>query len=142
MSLRQFCHKRVNTISSERSIAEACWMMRDKDIGCLLVEDHGKLCGIITDRDIALKVTGEERDPLTTLVGEIMTRDPIRISVDADLPSLQSIMLTHHVRRIPIVDCLDTIVGIVTMDDLVALFGDEMSALGKAVSERFHQRAL
>ena len=116
-------------------------MMKDKDIGCLLVEDHGKLCGILTDRDIALKVAGEERDPLTTLVGEIMTRDPMRISVDADLHSLQSIMLTHHVRRVPIVDCLDTIVGIVTMDDLVALFGDEMSALGKAVSERFHERA-
>lgn len=140
MSLRAFCHKRVSTVSPERTIAEVCWMMKDKNIGCLLVEDHGKLCGILTDRDIALKVTGEERDPLTTLVDEIMTREPVRISVDGDLRSLQSIMRTHHVCRIPIVDCLDTIVGIVTMDDLIASFGDEMSELGKTVSERLYQR--
>jgi len=115
-------------------------MMKDKNIGCLLVEDHGKLCGILTDRDIALKVSGEDGDPLTTLVGEIMTRDPVRISVDGDLRSLLPIMRTHQVRRVPIVDCLDTIVGIVTMDDLIAFFGDEMSELGKTVSERLYQR--
>ena len=140
MSLRAFCHKRVNTVSPQRTIVEACWMMKDKNIGCLLVEDHGKLCGILTDRDIALKVSGEDGDPLTTLVGEIMTRDPVRISVDGDLRSLLPIMRTHQVRRVPIVDCLDTIVGIVTMDDLIAFFGDEMSELGKTVSERLYQR--
>ena len=40
------------------------------------------MCGILTDRDIAMKVAGEERDPLTTMVEEVMTRDPVRISVD------------------------------------------------------------
>jgi CBS domain-containing protein len=52
-------------------------------------------------------------------------------------------MHTRHVRRIPIVDGLDTVLGMVTMDDLIALFGDELSELGKAVSERFgRQNAL
>jgi len=63
MSLRAYCGKRVVTISPERSVAEACWVMKDKNIGCVLVENHGKLCGILTDRDIALKVTGKTKSP-------------------------------------------------------------------------------
>lgn len=137
MSLRTFCRKRVVTISPERSVAEACWLMKEKNVGCLIAETHGKLCGIITDRDIALKVTGEEKDPLTTMVQEIMTSDPVRITVDKDLPELVSLMHSRHVRRVPIVDQTELTLGIVTLDDLIALFGYEMSELGKAVSEGF-----
>ena len=140
MSLRAFCDKRVVTISPERSIAEACWQMKEKNIGCLIVENHGKLCGILTDRDIALKVTGENKDPLTTMVDEVMTRDPVRISVNRNVRELVSLMHTQHVRRVPILDGLDTPIGMVTMDDLIALFGDEMSELGKMVAEGIHQR--
>jgi CBS domain-containing protein len=138
MSLRAFCEKRVVTISPERSIAEACWLMKDKNIGCLVAEIHGKLCGILTDRDIALKVTGETKDPLTTMVDEMMTRDPVRISVNRNIRELASMMHAQRVRRVPIVDGLDTILGMVTMDDLIALFGDEMSELEKTISEAIH----
>jgi CBS domain-containing protein len=132
MSLQAFCQKRVVTISPERSIAEACWAMKDKSVGCLVAEKHGKLCGILTDRDIVLKVTGEDKDPLTTMVEEVMTRDPVRISVHRSVRDVVSLMRTYHVRRVPIIDGSDTVLGIITMDDLVALFGDEMSELGKA----------
>ena len=84
-----------------------------------------------------MKVTGEEKDPLTTMVQEIMTSDPVRISVDKDLPELVSLMHSRHVRRVPIVDQTELTLGIVTLDDLIALFGYEMSELGKAVSEGF-----
>jgi CBS domain-containing protein len=137
MSLQTFCHKRLVTVSPERSIAEACWLMKEKNVGCLIAEHQGKLCGIITDRDIALKVTGEEKDPLTTMVQEIMTSDPVRISVDKDLPELVSLMHSRHVRRVPIVNELT--LGIVTLDDLIALFGYEMSEIGKAISEEIPQ---
>ena len=135
MSLRAFCQKRVSTISPERSIAEACWLMKDKNLGCFVVESHDKMCGILTDRDIAMKVAGEERDPLTTMVEEVMTRDPVRISVDRDVLDVMSLMHTHHVRRIPIMDSLVTVLGIVTMDDLIALLGNEISQIGKLVSK-------
>ena len=142
MSLRAYCGKRVVTISPERSVAEACWVMKDKNIGCLLVENHGKLCGILTDRDIALKVTGEDKEPLTTMVEEVMTRDPVRISVNQNIRDLVSLMHTRNVRRVPIVDGSETILGMVTMDDLIALFGDELSELGKAVSEAFPRKTI
>ena len=140
MSLQSFYGKRLATISPERSIAEACWLMKEKNVGCLIAEHQGKLCGIITDRDIALKVTGEEKDPLTTMVQEIMTSDPVRISVDKDLPDLVSLMHSRHVRRVPIVDGAELTLGIVTLDDLIALFGYEMSEIGRAISEEFPQR--
>lgn len=140
MSLQTFCGKRLATISPERSIAEACWLMKEKNVGCLIAEHQGKLCGMITDRDIALKVTGEEKDPLTTMVQEIMTSDPVRISVDKDLPDLVALMHSRHVRRVPIVDGAELTLGIVTLDDLIALFGYEMSEIGKAISEEFPQR--
>ena len=142
MSLRAYCGKRVVTISPERSVAEACWIMKDKNIGCLLVENHGKLCGILTDRDIALKVTGEDKEPVTTMVEEVMTRDPVRISVNRNVRDLVSLMHTQHVRRVPIVDGSETILGMVTMDDLIALFGDELSELGKSVSEAFPRKTI
>jgi Mg/Co/Ni transporter MgtE len=66
-----------------------------------------------------------------------MTRDPIRISVNKDLRHLTSLIHAYHVRRVPIVDGFDTTLGIVTIDDLIALLGDEMSEIGKAIAEEF-----
>jgi CBS domain-containing protein len=135
MSLLQFCRKPVVKVAPERSIAETCRLMQEKNVGWIVVENSGKLAGIITDRDIALKVAGAARDPFTTKVGEIMSPDPIRISVERDLQSLNALLHAYHVRRIPIVDNSEKVVGIVTLDDLIGLLGDEMSEIGKALAE-------
>jgi CBS domain-containing protein len=109
--------------------------MEQNNIGCLVAEKDGELCGIITDRDIALRVAGARKDPQKTLVKDIMTSDPIRISADKDLPELMALMHAHHVRRIPIVNGFDRTLGIVTLDDLIAQMGNEMSEIGKTISE-------
>ena len=142
MSLENFCRKPVIKISLEKNVAQACRMMEENNIGCLIAEDNGKLCGIITDRDIALKVAGALRDPEKTWVKDIMTPDPIRISVNKDLHHLTSLMHAFHVRRVPIVNGHDTIVGIITLDDIIALIANEMSEIGKALSEGFGQETL
>ncbi|HEX6172545.1 MAG TPA: CBS domain-containing protein [Candidatus Binatia bacterium] len=64
----------------------------------------------------------------------MLTRDPVRISVSRNMVSL---MHSQHVPRVPIVDGSDATLGMVTMDDLIALLGDEMSELGQAVSQGF-----
>jgi CBS domain-containing protein len=114
-------------------------MLKDNNVGCLIVENDGKLCGILTDRDIALKVTGAQKEARVTKVADVMTPDPVRISIDKDLQHLMSLMHAFQVRRVPIVDGYDTTLGIVTVDDLIALLGDEMSEIGKAISEEFPQ---
>ncbi len=137
MSLQTYCRKPVVRISPETNIAEACQLMEQNNIGCLIAEREGKLCGIVTDRDIALRVTGAKRDPDKTKVKEIMTPDPIRILVDKDVHHLTALMHAYHVRRVPIVNGFDTTLGIVTLDDLIAQLGDDMSEIGKAISEEF-----
>lgn len=139
MSLQNYCRKPVVRISPETNITEACQLMEQNNIGCLIAEREGKLCGIVTDRDIALRVTGAKRDPDKTKVKDIMTPDPLRISVDKELHHLTALMHAYHVRRVPIVNGFDTTLGIVTLDDLIAQLGENMSEIGKAISEEFPQ---
>ena len=127
------------TVKPEDLLIRAAHKMQSGGFRRVPVVSEGKLCGIVTDRDIALRVTGARRDPNQTNVEEIMTPDPIRISVDKDLYHLTAMMHAYHVRRVPIVNGFDTTLGIVTLDDLIAQLGDEMSEIGKAISEEFPQ---
>lgn len=137
MSLVSFCQKHLVKVTPDSTIAEACHLMEHHNVGCLIAEQDGKLCGIVTDRDIALKVAGAQRNPGATRVNDIMSRDPVRISVNSDVHHLTALMHAYHVRRVPIVDGLDTTLGIVTMDDLIALLSNEMAEIGKTISEEF-----
>ena len=135
MSLRNFCRKPLISVSPETNIPEACRLMEQNNVGCVVVETSGKLCGILTDRDIALRVAGAEKEPGKTTVREIMTPDPIRVFADRDIRHLTSLMRTYHVRRVPIVEGFDTTVGIVTLDDLMAQVGSEISEISRAIAE-------
>ncbi len=137
MSLQNFCRKPLVKVEPDSTVAQACELMERHNVGSLVVEQNGKLCGIVTDRDIALRVAGARRDAETTRVKEIMTPDPIRISAHKDLPQLTALMHAYHIRRVPIVNGFDTALGIVTLDDLVARLGTEMWQIGKAISEEF-----
>jgi CBS domain-containing protein len=135
MSLREFCQRKVISISPESNILEACRLMETNNIGCLVVQERGKMCGILTDRDIALKVTGESRNPQKTKAREVMSHSPVRIPVEQSLQQLTNLMRVHRVRRVPIVNGMDEVLGIVTMDDIIALLSGEMSDLGRTVGE-------
>ena len=136
MSLRAFGQMRVSTISPERSIAEACWLIRDNNLSCLVVESNNKTCGIPADSDIATKLAGEQRDPLTTMVEEVMISEITSRTSRSTEMRAGSRVHTHHVRRIPIMDTLETVLGIVTMDDLITLLRNEISKMENVVRER------
>ncbi|HEV8713269.1 MAG TPA: CBS domain-containing protein [Candidatus Binatia bacterium] len=134
MSLQKFCERSVVTISPEQNIVEACGLMREKNVGCLVAVEGEKLRGILTDRDIALKVTAEKKDPQQTKVRDIMTANPTRIAVSKTLHDLTALMHSHHVRRVPIVDGGDKVMGIITLDDLLIVLGQELADIGQGVS--------
>jgi CBS domain-containing protein len=140
MSLERFCKRPIVTVAPEQAIPVACQLLEKHNIGCLLVEEQGKLCGILTDRDIALRVIGDGRDAEQTTVRQVMTGNPVHISVESTLHELTALMHKHHVRRVPIIDEAGRAIGIVTLDDLLALLSDEMSDMGKAVSEAFFRK--
>jgi CBS domain-containing protein len=140
MSLQRFCQRPIVTVAPEHTIATACQLLEDHNIGCLLVEEQGKLCGILTDRDVALRVTGHRRDPEQTTVRQVMSGNPVAISVESTVHALTALMQTRRVRRVPIIDETGRAIGIVTLDDLLALLGDEMSDMGQAISDAFFRK--
>jgi CBS domain-containing protein len=83
----------------------AARLMEREDVGSLpVVEENGNLVGIVTDRDIALRVVAAARDPEKTQVGEILTEHPVVVLPDDPLADALELMASHQVRRLPVVD--------------------------------------
>jgi len=109
------------------SAAIAAQIMKRNDVGPVLVvsDQHEKrLVGIVTDRDLTLKVLADGRDPHTTRVDEVMSLNPIYCREDESTDRALQLMANHQVRRIPIVDADNRLCGIIAQADL-ALNEDE-----------------
>jgi CBS domain-containing protein len=105
------------TIGPDASAREAARLMADGDIGALPVVSDGKLAGIVTDRDLVVRIMAAGRD-LDTPVGEIASGDVCSISPDASLEEAARLFGQAQVRRLPVVREDGTLVGIVTQADL------------------------
>jgi CBS domain-containing protein len=110
-----------------RSVEDAAATMRDEDIGDVLVSEDGVLCGMLTDRDIVARVVAAGRDPSTTPLGSVCSREVHVLGPDDTVEDAVMVLRDHAVRRIPVVDG-DTAVGIVSIGDLAVSF-DPGSAL-------------
>jgi CBS domain-containing protein len=108
--------------------------MRDQHVGCVVVVRDGHPVGMLTDRDLVLRVIADALDPQTTLVSSIVTYDAVTVLRTDGFETVMRTMREHGVRRVPIVDETGRLTGIVTADDLVALLGRELAALGEAIS--------
>lgn len=109
---------------------EVARRLRDERVGCVIVTTGDRQpIGILTDRDLAIRVVAEGRDPNSVLVSEIVTSAPLVLREDDDVASAVACMRDHGIRRIPIVDDAGRAVGIVTSDDLMIELGREMGSL-------------
>jgi CBS domain-containing protein len=101
--------------------------MKEYHVGSVLVVDEGwKLKGILTDRDIAMTVAADSRDPRSISVNDAMSADPRTINSDADVESALKIMNRAHVRRLPVTES-GKLVGLLSSADLAAEMKDEFS---------------
>jgi CBS domain-containing protein len=124
------------TAAVEDTVEMAARTMRDRHVGCLLVTRHGIPAGIVTDRDLVVRVVAEGRDPSKAQIGEFVTYDPITLSVHDGIETAVQRMRRHGVRRMPIVDEDGVAVGIVTADDLLVLLGGEIAAVCEGIENR------
>jgi CBS domain-containing protein len=116
------------TLPEGTLVLEAAEAMRANDIGDVIVtDDGGKLLGIVTDRDVVVRVVAEGRDPRATRVGDIASRDITAVAPADRIDRAVDLMRTRAIRRLPVVD-QDRPVGIVSIGDL-ALHRDPDSAL-------------
>lgn len=111
--------------------------MQNADIGALpVVENHKnkKLIGIVTDRDLAVRVVGASRDATETRVGDVMTPNPVICHPADDLEAALEVMASHQIRRMPVVDEHGQVVGIIAQAD-VAMRLDNHDKVGQMVDE-------
>ena len=129
----------VVTASADTSVKALARTMLDEELGDLVIAEDDKPVGIVTDRDIALAVA--RYDDLSELSAEaIMTPDPVTIHEDATAVDLPATMADGRVRRIPVVDDDGRLVGIATLDDVVATAGemlDDVAAVIESQSREF-----
>jgi CBS domain-containing protein len=121
------------TVSPGDTVHNAASEMRDADVGAVLVEDHGKLAGIVTDRDIVVRAVADGADPDDITVEQVYTRDPVTLTPDQPIREAVRFMREKNVRRVPVVQG-GRPVGIVSLGDL-AVELDEESALADISSE-------
>lgn len=134
MLLSRFEHGAV-VAELEESAATAARRMRDFRVGCVVVVRDGRPVGIITDRDLAVRVVAEGRDADRTLVSEIVTYEATTVPRDAGVETAVRLMSERGVRRLPIVSDDGRVTGIVTADDLTVLLTGLLGDLGAGIRD-------
>jgi CBS domain-containing protein len=114
-------------LAKTATLAEAARLMRDEDIGDVLVMDDDRICGVVTDRDVVVRGVAAGKDPERTALDEICTHQLISVGPDDRIEDAVALMSDHAVRRLPVVE-EGRAVGVVTIGDL-AIERDPRSAL-------------
>ena len=137
MTVSTICNRDVVIIQKHATILEAAQLMREFHVGDLVVveERAGKRLpvGIVTDRDIVLEVIAKEVDTNDVDVGDIMSEDLVTVEEKDDLIDTIKQMRAKGVRRVPVVDSTNALVGILTVDDLIELFSEQISDFAKLI---------
>jgi CBS domain-containing protein len=132
-SIRDVMTADPRTVSAGATLEDAAREMSQDDIGAVLVEDNGSLAGILTDRDIVVRAIAEHKDPSSTKVGDVASRDVKSLTPDQSVDDAIKIVREQNVRRIPVVQD-GRPAGIVSIGDL-AIERDTGSALADISSE-------
>lgn len=125
------------TVDAGTPIESAAQIMRENDIGDVLVTQDGYLLGILTDRDIVVRAIAGERHPAATFSGECCSTDVTVVAADESPDRAAAVMREHALRRLPVVDD-GQVVGIVSIGDL-AVAEDPRSALANISAARPNQ---
>lgn len=107
----------IETVTPEQTAKEAAGFMLSADTGSIPVCDNGKVIGMITDRDIAVRGVAEGRGPETS-VRDLMSKDIVCAREDDDVAAIAQKMSDSQVRRLPVVDANQKLVGMISLGDL------------------------
>jgi CBS domain-containing protein len=140
MNIREVMTSNPRSVSPHDSIQNAARIMRDEDAGAVPVVDNGRAVGIVTDRDIVVRVVAEGGQ-LSGPVRDIVTGGLVAASPDMSTREAAALMSEHQIRRLPVVEN-DRLVGIVSIGDLAVKegkdgrIGDTLQHISEGVKER------
>jgi CBS domain-containing protein len=129
LTVRELMTTDVATLQVETTIDQAAELMRSKDIGDVVVADADTLVGVVTDRDIVVRAIADGRDPRSTTLGSIVSKDLITVGPDDSAADAARLMRDKAVRRVLVVDGQGGLEGILSIGDLAADIDPE-SVLG------------
>lgn len=129
MTVYDCCQPDVIVVTPDLPVVDIAQLMEETNLGCVIVAEVEKPVGIITDRDLVLRVMAARRDPTETLAMEIMSQDLIVLKNDMGLYEAMDHMRNKGVRRMPVVDEEGKIQGIITVDDIIRLLIEEMNCI-------------
>ena len=139
MPVGEICVRDVVVCERVTTIREAARLMRQHHVGDLVIlkesRERRKPVGIVTDRDLVISVLALDVDPTVFTVGDLLTQELVSIDEDQGIFETIQHMRAHGVRRIPVVDQMGGLTGIVSVDDLIQLLAQEMTELGKLISK-------
>ena len=138
MLVGKICNREVVFVEQETSIAEAARLMREHHVGGLVVvkEKLGKRIpvGIVTDRDIVIEVIAEGVEMGDITVGDIMSDQLVTARESDDLLETIKMMRAKGIRRLPVIDDDNELAGILTVDDLIDLFSEQIADLARLIA--------
>ncbi|MFC0507260.1 CBS domain-containing protein [Micromonospora costi] len=126
--------RQVVYLPAETTLDEAASVMKEADIGDVVVTDGASLAGMLTDRDIVVRAVAERANPATTTIGSIITREVVMIDQHATASEAASLMRERGIRRVLVCDNDRKLVGIVSLGDL-AMQLDPQSALSEITEQ-------
>jgi CBS domain-containing protein len=124
MQLKEIMTPQVEVIHPEAPIREAAAIMKALDVGSVPVYDGLKLQGMVTDRDITIRATAEGCDPRQTRVREVMTSEVLYCFEDQRIEEAALLMEEKQIRRLPVLNRNNELVGIVALGDLAVEMDD------------------
>lgn len=133
MTVADIARDDVVTTRPDTAIADVAATMDDQNVGCVVVTEDGRPTGVVTDRDVAVRVVGGTEETADVTAADVMTTDPATIPGEAGVFELTDAMRSAGVRRMPVVDDGGDLAGIVTLDDLNRLLVDELTNLADVV---------
>lgn len=137
MPIGEICNRDVVTVQRNDTVLQAAKLMRQHHVGDLLAveERDGRRIpvGIVTDRDLVVEIVAPELDSTVITVGDIMVTKLVTVKESSGVFEAIQYMRKKGIRRLPVVDDNGGLVGIVTLDDLLALMANELGALGPLV---------
>lgn len=131
--IKELMTVKPRTVKQGDSIVDAAKLMKGEDTGVAPIVDGDRLVGVITDRDIAIRVVAEGRDPQSTKVEDIASQNLVTIDPQQDLDEALRLMAQHQVRRLPVVEEDGKLVGIIAQADVARHADSERT--GEVVEE-------
>lgn len=130
---------RPRAVEPQTPVREVAQLMESEDVGSLPVVQGARLVGVVTDRDIALRVVARGLDPEATPVGDIASTDLVTLTPDDDLDDALTLMAREKVRRLPIVVREDELVGVVSQADIARVAKEKnVGEVVEAISQAPH----